>query len=114
MFARELTKLFEEIYQCTLAEAPSWVAAGAHREKGEYALLIEGSPTAYNAGDTGCEDHWAKEERAVRQGVAHETRRQSVLIPPCAAMPNPVAVALDDVLSAAGNERGEPDANAPD
>jgi 16S rRNA (cytidine1402-2'-O)-methyltransferase len=49
VFARELTKLFEEIHRCTLAEAPAWIAADPHREKGEYVLLVEGAPAAADA-----------------------------------------------------------------
>lgn len=43
VFARELTKLFEEVHRCTLADAPAWLRADAHREKGEYVILVEGS-----------------------------------------------------------------------
>jgi 16S rRNA (cytidine1402-2'-O)-methyltransferase len=46
VFARELTKLFEEIQRCPLSEAAAWVAADAHRQKGEYVILLEGAPTA--------------------------------------------------------------------
>jgi 16S rRNA (cytidine1402-2'-O)-methyltransferase len=42
VFARELTKLFEEIHRCSLGEAQAWLNAGSHREKGEYVVLIEG------------------------------------------------------------------------
>jgi 16S rRNA (cytidine1402-2'-O)-methyltransferase len=41
VFARELTKLFEEIHRCTLDEAAAWLTADTHREKGEYVVLIE-------------------------------------------------------------------------
>jgi 16S rRNA (cytidine1402-2'-O)-methyltransferase len=50
VFARELTKLFEEIHRCTLAEAAAWLAADAHRQKGEYVILLEGAPSATDAG----------------------------------------------------------------
>jgi 16S rRNA (cytidine1402-2'-O)-methyltransferase len=43
VFARELTKLFEEIHRCPLSEALAWVKADAHREKGEYVVLLEGA-----------------------------------------------------------------------
>jgi 16S rRNA (cytidine1402-2'-O)-methyltransferase len=43
VFARELTKLFEEIHRCTLSEATTWLAQDSHREKGEYVLIIEGA-----------------------------------------------------------------------
>lgn len=46
VFARELTKLFEEIHRCTLAEARAWIDADAHRQKGEFVVLLEGAPTA--------------------------------------------------------------------
>lgn len=46
VFARELTKLFEEIHRCELAQAGAWLAADAHREKGEYVVLLQGAPTA--------------------------------------------------------------------
>lgn len=51
VFARELTKLFEEIHRCDLADAAAWVAADAHREKGEYVVLLQGAPTAIAADD---------------------------------------------------------------
>jgi 16S rRNA (cytidine1402-2'-O)-methyltransferase len=50
VFARELTKLFEEIHRCSLAEAAAWLAADAHRHKGEYVILLEGAPSATDAG----------------------------------------------------------------
>lgn len=43
VFARELTKLFEEIHRCPLADAPAWLAADAHRQKGEFVILLEGA-----------------------------------------------------------------------
>lgn len=46
VFARELTKLFEEIHRCPLSQAAAWIAADKHREKGEFVVLIEGAPTA--------------------------------------------------------------------
>jgi len=49
VFARELTKLFEEIHRCPLAEAPAWIRADAHREKGEYVVLLEGAAAGSDA-----------------------------------------------------------------
>jgi 16S rRNA (cytidine1402-2'-O)-methyltransferase len=46
VFARELTKLFEEIHRCTLAQAPAWIAADTHRQKGEFVILVEGAAPA--------------------------------------------------------------------
>lgn len=46
VFARELTKMFEEIHRCTLAEAHAWITTGANRQKGEFVVLLEGAPAA--------------------------------------------------------------------
>lgn len=55
VFARELTKLFEEIHRCPLADAAGWLAADTHRQKGEYVLLIEGAPPAADEDDAEAE-----------------------------------------------------------
>ncbi len=39
-FARELTKRFEEIATMPLSEAAAWLVADAHREQGEYVVII--------------------------------------------------------------------------
>jgi 16S rRNA (cytidine1402-2'-O)-methyltransferase len=41
--ARELTKLFESVHACTLAEAADWLAADPLRRKGEFVLIVEGA-----------------------------------------------------------------------
>jgi 16S rRNA (cytidine1402-2'-O)-methyltransferase len=51
VFARELTKLFEEIHRCPLADALAWVKADANRERGEFVVLVEGAPPAGDADD---------------------------------------------------------------
>jgi 16S rRNA (cytidine1402-2'-O)-methyltransferase len=43
VFARELTKLFEEIHRCPLGDALAWVKADANRERGEFVVLLEGA-----------------------------------------------------------------------
>ena len=43
LVARELTKLFEETHVCALSDAPEWLAANAHRTKGEFVLVVEGA-----------------------------------------------------------------------
>jgi 16S rRNA (cytidine1402-2'-O)-methyltransferase len=48
--ARELTKLFETIHQCRLGEAVAWLEADAHREKGEFVVLVSGAPATDSAG----------------------------------------------------------------
>lgn len=55
VFARELTKLFEELHRCSLGEASAWVAADANREKGEYVILVEGAATDANNDDAEAE-----------------------------------------------------------
>ncbi len=49
VLARELTKLFETIHRCALADAPGWLAADANRQRGEFAILIEGAPSNEDA-----------------------------------------------------------------
>ncbi len=55
VFARELTKLFEEIHRCPLSEAEAWVKADPHREKGEFVVLLEGAAAGADAGDAEAE-----------------------------------------------------------
>lgn len=43
VFARELSKLFEEIHRCSLTEAAAWLQQDSHREKGEYVVIVEGA-----------------------------------------------------------------------
>lgn len=43
VLARELTKLFETLHECTLAEAGKWLAADPVRRKGEFVLIVEGA-----------------------------------------------------------------------
>lgn len=37
---RELTKQFEEVVRLAAADLPGWLAGGAHRTRGEFALLV--------------------------------------------------------------------------
>ena len=55
VFARELTKMFEEIHRCPLSEAEAWIRADAHREKGEFVILLEGATEAQDAEDVEAE-----------------------------------------------------------
>jgi 16S rRNA (cytidine1402-2'-O)-methyltransferase len=55
VFARELTKLFEEIHRCPLGEAMAWVKADANRERGEFVVLVEGATQATDAADAEAE-----------------------------------------------------------
>ncbi len=42
--ARELTKLFENTHVCPLADAMAWLLADPNRQRGEFVLLLTGSP----------------------------------------------------------------------
>jgi 16S rRNA (cytidine1402-2'-O)-methyltransferase len=55
VFARELTKMFEEIHRCPLSEALAWVQADPHREKGEFVVLLEGATVAGDLEDAAAE-----------------------------------------------------------
>jgi 16S rRNA (cytidine1402-2'-O)-methyltransferase len=55
VFARELSKLFEEIHRCQLKEALAWVKADANRERGEFVVLVEGAAPESDAGDAEAE-----------------------------------------------------------
>jgi 16S rRNA (cytidine1402-2'-O)-methyltransferase len=46
VIARELTKLFESVHRCPLAEAAAWLAADPNRVRGEFVLLVTGAPAA--------------------------------------------------------------------
>lgn len=40
VIARELTKMFEEVARMKLGEAAAWLAAGPHRQQGEFVLVL--------------------------------------------------------------------------
>ena len=42
VLARELTKLFESVHACTLAEAQDWLVPDPNRRRGEFVLVVEG------------------------------------------------------------------------
>jgi 16S rRNA (cytidine1402-2'-O)-methyltransferase len=44
VIARELTKLFESIYECELGAAAEWLSGNPDRVKGEFVLIVEGAP----------------------------------------------------------------------
>lgn len=49
-FARELTKLFESIHTCQLAEAPAWLDGDPNRQRGEFVILVSGAPPVEEEG----------------------------------------------------------------
>jgi 16S rRNA (cytidine1402-2'-O)-methyltransferase len=52
VFARELSKLFEEIHRCPVSEAAAWLQADTHRQKGEYVVLLQGAMAQEDDNDT--------------------------------------------------------------
>jgi 16S rRNA (cytidine1402-2'-O)-methyltransferase len=72
VFARELTKLFEEIHRCPLSEALAWVKADANRERGEFVVLVEGARADDDEGDVEAERvlRILLEECSVKQAAA--------------------------------------------
>jgi 16S rRNA (cytidine1402-2'-O)-methyltransferase len=57
--ARELTKLYEEVWRATLGEAVAYV--GAHEPRGEHVLVVEGAPPAAAVDDDALEAAVARE-----------------------------------------------------
>lgn len=52
--ARELSKKFEEVARMRLAEAPAWLAAGPHRQTGEFVLVLgPGAPKEADLAEAG-------------------------------------------------------------
>ena len=43
VIARELTKFFESIHSCALADAGAWLAGDPNRARGEFVLIVEGA-----------------------------------------------------------------------
>jgi 16S rRNA (cytidine1402-2'-O)-methyltransferase len=46
VLARELTKAFETVHACRLAEARAWLEADPNRLRGEFVVLVSGAPPA--------------------------------------------------------------------
>ncbi len=44
VFAREITKLFENIHRCKLGAAMDWLNSDANNQRGEFVLLLSGAP----------------------------------------------------------------------
>lgn len=55
VLARELTKLFEEIHRCRLADALAWLKADPNRSRGEFVLLLQGAPAEAASEDADAE-----------------------------------------------------------
>jgi 16S rRNA (cytidine1402-2'-O)-methyltransferase len=46
VIAREISKLFEQLHRCRLAEASDWLSAEANHQRGEFVLVVEGQNAA--------------------------------------------------------------------
>lgn len=55
VFARELTKLFEEIHRCPLSQASAWLGMDVHRHKGEFVILLDAVASTDDTGDADAE-----------------------------------------------------------
>ena len=55
VFARELSKMFEEVHRCELKDALAWVKADQHRERGEFVVLVQGATAETDAQDAEAE-----------------------------------------------------------
>ena len=53
VIARELTKLYESIHRCVLADAEAWLTADANRGRGEFVLIVEGAASPERSTDGG-------------------------------------------------------------
>ncbi|HQR04382.1 MAG: 16S rRNA (cytidine(1402)-2'-O)-methyltransferase [Proteobacteria bacterium] len=69
--ARELTKRFEQIARMPLAAAPSWLAADANHQRGEFVLIVSAPPET-NSGSLD-----AEAERVLALLVAELPTRQA-------------------------------------
>lgn len=49
-FARELTKLYETIHSCPLADALAWLEADPNQQRGEFVLLVSGAEAVEEEG----------------------------------------------------------------
>jgi len=45
VIARELTKRFETIHRCRLADAAAWIEADRDRQRGEFVLIVDAPPS---------------------------------------------------------------------
>ena len=51
VFARELTKTFEQIHACRLEDASAWLQDDTQRQRGEFVLLLSGAPAQTESGE---------------------------------------------------------------
>ena len=51
VLARELTKLFETIHECSAGEALDWLRENSDRQRGEFVLLVSGGAETADSGE---------------------------------------------------------------
>jgi 16S rRNA (cytidine1402-2'-O)-methyltransferase len=70
--ARELTKVYESIHRCTLAEAEAWLGADPDRSRGEFVLIVDGAPAPAREANDGARRtlELLLDEVPVKQAVA--------------------------------------------
>jgi 16S rRNA (cytidine1402-2'-O)-methyltransferase len=68
-FARELTKLFEQIHSCNLADAGAWLEADMNHQRGEFVVLVQGASAQ--------PDDSAESERVLRLLLAELPLKQA-------------------------------------
>lgn len=56
LIGRELTKLHEDVFVGTLAEGPAWLAGDSNRQRGEFAIVVEGASAPQDEDDPAAHD----------------------------------------------------------
>ena len=97
VIARELTKRFETLHRCALAEASAWLAAAADRIRGEFVLIVAAPDDAAAEADAGEHDALLKPllaelplAQAVRIAVAQSGAARNRLYQRALALQNAV------------------------
>ncbi|MBX9813003.1 MAG: 16S rRNA (cytidine(1402)-2'-O)-methyltransferase [Burkholderiales bacterium] len=74
VIARELTKMFETMHACALAEATGWIEANADRRKGEFVLILDGRPVTRDG------EEQVQAQRVLEVLLAELPLRQAVVL----------------------------------
>ena len=54
VLARELTKMYEQIFRGKLLDLQAWISADPMHQKGEFVLIVEGAPVEENSDAVNC------------------------------------------------------------
>ncbi|MFN3587147.1 MAG: 16S rRNA (cytidine(1402)-2'-O)-methyltransferase [Moraxellaceae bacterium] len=74
VLARELTKAFETIRQCSLTALSEWVAADSNQQRGEIVLVVEGARIVADTED------WGEADRVLRILMAELPLKQAAAL----------------------------------